>query len=110
MGRTPIGNFQDPEWSSKFHLWRMDWDETTIRLFVDDKLLNTIDVTKTFNANGDRKNPFHQPHFLMLNLAIGGHSGGDTSHTEFPARFEVDYVRVYQRVPGTPGVAASPSG
>jgi len=31
-----------------------------------------------------------------LNLAIGGTAGGDPSATAFPARFEVDYVRVYQ--------------
>jgi beta-glucanase (GH16 family) len=106
--RTPIGNFHDPEWSNKFHVWRMDWDETSIRLYVDDILLNTIDVTKTFNGNGDRKNPFRQPHFLILDLAIGGHAAGDPSKTKFPAKFEVDYVRVYQRQPGTPVVAPSP--
>ena len=34
---------------------------------------------------------------MILNLAIGGTNGGDASETEFPARFEVDYVRVYQK-------------
>jgi hypothetical protein len=29
--------------------------------------------------------------------AIGGTSGGDPSKTQFPARFVVDYVRVYQK-------------
>src|SRR5260370_26158915 len=100
--RTPIGNFHDPEWSHKCHVWRMDWDETNIRLYVDDILLNTIDVTKTFNGNLEAKNPFRQPHFVILNLAIGGKSSGDPSKTEFPARFEVDYVRVYQKQPKTP--------
>jgi len=108
MVRTPISNFHDPEWSTKFHVWRMDWDETIIRLYVDDILLNTIDVTKTFNGNGDGKNPFRQPHFLILDLAIGGHAAGDPSKTKFPAKFEVDYVRVYQRQPGTPVVAPNP--
>ncbi len=97
--RTSIGDFHDPEWSHKFHVWRMDWDETSIRLYVDDVLLNTIDVTTTFNADQEGKNPFRQPHFVILNLAIGGKSGIDTSKTEFPAKFEVDYVRVYQRQP-----------
>jgi hypothetical protein len=31
-------------------------------------------------------------------LAIGGQNGDDPAGTAFPARFEVDYVRVYQRV------------
>ena len=43
-----------------------------------------------------RANPFHQPQYLLLNLAVGGTQGGDPSKTAFPARFEVDYVRVYQ--------------
>gem|GEM_PF-4327654 len=34
----------------------------------------------------------------MLNLAIGDTSGGDPPKTEFPAKFEVDWVRVYQAV------------
>ena len=86
----------------------MDWDETSIRLYVDDILLNTIDVTKTFNEDAEGKNPFRQPHFLLLNLVIGGHSGGDPSETKFPTRFEVDYVRVYQRQSGTPVVGPTP--
>jgi beta-glucanase (GH16 family) len=34
---------------------------------------------------------------MLLNLAIGGTNGGDPSKTQFPARFEIDYVRVYQK-------------
>ena len=37
------------------------------------------------------------PPYLLLSLAVGGTNGGDPSATEFPSRFEVDYVRVYQR-------------
>lgn len=42
-------------------------------------------------------NPFHAPHYMILNLALGGMNGGDPKDTEFPAKFEVDYVRVYQK-------------
>jgi hypothetical protein len=34
---------------------------------------------------------------VLLNLATGGTQGGDPSKTSFPARYEIDYVRVYQR-------------
>jgi beta-glucanase (GH16 family) len=95
--RKPITEFADPDWSAKFHIWRMDWDKDTIRLYVDDELLNTIDLTQSINKTPDRANPFHEPHYILLNLAIGGTNGGDPSETQFPARFEVDYVRVYQK-------------
>lgn len=95
--KKPITEFNDPDWSRKFHIWRMDWDDKAIKLYIDDILLNTTDLKDTFNRNTEGKNPFHQPHYIILNLAIGGTNGGDPSKTDFPARFEVDYVRVYQK-------------
>lgn len=85
---------QDPHWPEKFHIWKMDWTETYIRLYLDDELLNEVDLTKTINPDGF--NPFHQPHYVLLSLAIGS-NGGDPSSTTFPKTFEVDYVRVYQK-------------
>lgn len=92
-----IESFNDPAWSQKFHVWRMDWDETAIALYVDDQLLNRVSLSETINKDGTGVNPFKQPHYLLLNLAIGGDNGGDPSTTPFPNRFEVDYVRVYQK-------------
>jgi len=95
--KKPIEEFGDPAWSSKFHVWRMDWNSDEIRLSVDELLLNTIDLKETFNQDIEKANPFREPHYILLNLAIGGTNGGDPSTTEFPARFEVDYVRVYRQ-------------
>ena len=95
--RKPIASFPDADWSNQFHIWRMDWDSNRIEIYVDDMLLNEVDLNKTFNEDREKKNPFREPHYLLLNLAIGGTSGGDPSNTQFPARFEVDYVRVYQK-------------
>jgi beta-glucanase (GH16 family) len=94
--KIPYAQFaaKDKRWDRKFHVWRMDWDESWIRLYVDDQLLNETDITKTTNPDGS--NPFHEPHYILLNLAIGA-TGGDPSKTRFPTRFEVDYVRVYQK-------------
>lgn len=85
-------------WSKKFHVWRMDWDETAISLFVDDKLLNRVELNDLVNRDGSNFNPFMQPHYVLLNLAIGGDNGGDPSSTTFPRLYEIDYVRVYQKI------------
>jgi len=106
--RKPIDSFKQADWSREFHTWRMDWDERAIVLSVDGERLNDIDLTKTINQDGTGINPFHEPHYLLLNLAIGGTSGGDPSQTPFPARFEVDWVRVYQRSPA-PGPVKGPA-
>lgn len=94
--KIPFSQFTEKEqdWADKFHIWKMDWTEDYIRLYLDDQLLNEIDLSKTINADGT--NPFHQPQYILLNMAIGG-NGGDPSNTTFPRQYEVDYVRVYQK-------------
>lgn len=94
--KKPLADFTflDPAWVKKFHVWRLDWDSYSIKLFVDNQLLNEVQLSETINPDGS--NPFLQPHYLLLNLAIGA-NGGDPSKSDFPITFEVDWVRVYQR-------------
>lgn len=94
--RHPIGEFEPEKWNETFHLWVMEWDEDEIAIYLDGKPLNRHDLTKSFNGNDPKVNPFRAPHRLRLNLAIGG-AGGDPSETRFPQRYEVDYARIYQR-------------
>jgi beta-glucanase (GH16 family) len=86
-----------PEWVSKFHIWRMDWTEKDIALYIDDQLLIKVDMDSLYNKDGSNTHPFKQPHYMLLNLAMGGTNGGELANTKFPNRFEVDYVRVYQK-------------
>jgi len=85
------------KWSAKFHIWRMDWTKEFIALYVDNQLLNKVSLDSLINKDGSGFNPFKQPHYMLLNLAIGGTSGGDPSDTPFPKEFVIDYVRVYQQ-------------
>lgn len=94
--RKPLGSFGDSDWSKKFHVWRMFWDERSIRLSVDDVWMNDVDLERTVNQDGSGVNPLRQAQYMLANLAVGGTSGGDPSSTPFPARFEIDYIRVYQ--------------
>jgi len=92
----PVIELGGKEWSDQFHIWRMDWNEKEIALYVDGFLLNKVKMDDLHNRDSKRINPFKQPHYMLLNLAMGGQNGGDPARTTFPNRFEVDYVRVYQ--------------
>ena len=96
--KIPYEHFlaKDPFWATRFHTWRMDWDEHTIRLYLDDELLNEVFQSTTINGSiGKHISPFTQPHYILLNLAIGGDNGGKIDDSAFPMRYEIDYVRVY---------------
>lgn len=98
--KMPLAHFteRDSEWLDKFHIWRMDWDEDAVRLYLDDELLNEIPLSTTVNgAIGKGSNAFTGPMYLLLNLALGGDNGGEIDSTAFPMRYLVDYVRVYQK-------------
>ncbi len=92
----PIGKFDRATWDDKFHVWVMEWDEEKISIYVDGKHLNTLSMKTPVNEDGPRINPFLKPHHFRLNMAIGS-NGGDPSDTPFPQRYEIDYVRIYQK-------------
>ena len=96
--KRKMASFNNPDWDKRFHTWRMDWDAQEIKLYLDDELLNTIDLNKTINpTDKGPRNPFHQPHYLLLNLAIGGNAGGNPKDVKFPTPYIIDYVRIYQK-------------
>jgi beta-glucanase (GH16 family) len=85
-------------WSRAFHVWAMQWNARTIDLYLDGKLVNHFAVSDAVRP-GERNPYLNRPQYLLLSLALGGTRGGDPTHGQYPAHFEVDYVRVYQRQP-----------
>lgn len=103
---TPLTHFteRDSCWTQRFHVWWMDWNRESIRIFLDGELLGETDLRLTRNQGygGNSENPFNTTeagfgHYLLLNLAIGS-NGGVPDDAAFPLRYYIDYVRVYQRV------------
>ena len=99
--RTPLRRFtyNDPGWADEFHVYAMNWDENRIVLSVDGCAVNDSSIADVKNARfRSVENPFHQPHYLLVNLALGGDNGGDVTAIPFPVHMYVDYVRVYQNI------------
>lgn len=93
----PVDSLGGRKWAEQFHVWRMDWTKDFIALYIDGHLLNKVMLDKLDNKDGSGFNPFRQPHYMLLNMALGGDNGGGLSATQFPKIYEVDYVRVYQQ-------------
>lgn len=98
--QTPFARFtdRDPDWAEKYHVWRMDWDSDSIRLYLDDELMNVTPLSRTVQPVGGfcrQEHPFRHPMFFRLNLALRIDDGIDES--VFPLVYYVDYIRCYQK-------------
>ena len=78
----------------EFHVYSAVWTPERIEMSVDGERYFTF----AKEPGGDRVWPFDGPHYLILNLAIGGRWGGQKGIDDaaFPAKFLIDYVRVYR--------------
>lgn len=91
------GSLKKQTTTTDFHVYGMDW--------APDKVTLTFDGKKVFEHTKDGPNPkqlkwvFDKPYYLLMNLAFGGDWAGTKGIDDkaFPARFEIDYVRVFQR-------------
>jgi beta-glucanase (GH16 family) len=96
--RADYGLFFDAEevLNDDFHVFRMEWTPELIETFVDDQLIWAIDIRP---ENCTDCSEFHQPHFIILNLAVGGGYPGIYSPAgitaPLPGDMLVDYVRIY---------------
>ncbi len=79
--------------SAGYHVYAIEWDEKSIKWFVDDLQYASFDISKPLYSN---YNPFHQNFYLILNMAVGGW-GGNPKPGVYPQQMLVDYVRVYEK-------------
>jgi len=90
--RLAHGSFADD-----FHTVGVEWERGRIRWLLDGEVWQTQDTWSS--AGGAFPAPFDQPFHVVINLAVGGEFvGAPAGDTPFPARFEVDWVRVSQQV------------
>ncbi|MFE5792818.1 discoidin domain-containing protein [Streptomyces sp. NPDC056503] len=86
---------QEADFSDDFHTWAADWTSKGIVYSLDGRTVLTLDKEQVEQTRGPWI--FDHPHYMILNLAVGGDWPGPTDPTTpFPARMLVDYVRVYQ--------------
>jgi len=81
--------------SDSFHMYSIEWDNSTIKIFVD----STSYLTFPNEHSGYDAWPFDNKMFLILNIAVGGNWGGQQGVDDsiWPQQMLVDYVRVWQK-------------
>ncbi|MDX1570115.1 MAG: glycoside hydrolase family 16 protein [Xanthomonadales bacterium] len=79
--------------TGEFQIYRMEWTPTLVTTYLNGQQIWAIDITP------DELDEFHEPHFAILNMAVGGRYTGRLSASSItapmPAEMAVDYVRIY---------------
>lgn len=80
-------NYKGDDLTTAYHTFAIDWTANHIIWYRDG--VERFRVT-------DKKQVSHDVMYLIANMQVGGWGGTPTAHTRFPARFYVDYIRVYK--------------
>jgi beta-glucanase (GH16 family) len=92
MLESPAFKLEQGKFSDNFHVFELEWDATEIAWLVDGKEYASTPISS------DEFSEFHKEFFILLNIAVGGHSAGQPDSTSpFPQYMYIDWVRVYQR-------------
>jgi beta-glucanase (GH16 family) len=84
-GKTWTG----PNFSAGWHTYAVDWEPDAITWYVDGVARRTYTDTSHITS---------KPMYLLANLAVGGDwPGSPDDSTHFPALYQIDYIRVWQK-------------
>ncbi len=82
------GVYSGPDFTSDFHTYAVDWNA--------DRVVWLVDGVERFRYEGPGVPQVDM--YVITNLAIGGSwPGPPDSTTVFPAYYDVDYIRIYER-------------
>jgi hypothetical protein len=94
--RHSFGNYITKEKPYEdFHIYWMEWTPDLVEIYYDAKRI----VSYCPDPEKPERFPYNKPYYFLMNLAIGGSWGGvkGIDDSIFPCRFEVDFVRIYQK-------------
>jgi Beta-glucanase/Beta-glucan synthetase len=103
-------DWQGPDFSAGWHTFAIDWEPDAVTWYIDG-------VARGQDTNAATVT--NKPMYLLANLAVGAPwPGVPDATTVFPAKYEIDYIRVWQRqslsvstsVSKIPGNAGGESG
>lgn len=77
-----------------FHVYAVEWFADRMDVYFDETKYFTFPLDEA-TEKGD--NCFRKPHYLLINLALGGSWGRAIDDRILPQKYLIDYVRVYER-------------
>ncbi len=93
----PPSSFTHYASQSEYHVYGLEWDNTSVKWYVDGTLVGTYKRSANQSVLDQGQWPFDKAFYLILNQSVGDGSwayDADVNHT-YETRF--DWIRVYQK-------------
>lgn len=80
---------KNANFADDFHIFGLTWTEKQLEFYVDNAIFGCLNI--------EDMPEFHKPHFILLNIAVGGNwLGPPDDTTVFPQEYIVDWIRYYK--------------
>ena len=100
-----LGNTGNPQSSfnvatplDRYHIYSLEWDETSIKWFVDGKQVGQYSKSSSQDALSKGQWPFDDNFHIILNQSVGNGSWAANADVKHTYETLFDWVRVYQKV------------
>jgi len=78
---------------TQWHTYSIVWSPGYIKWYLDDVQFHEVSILDGVNSTQE----FHKPHYVLINLPIGGSwPGSPDATTILPATLYCDYIRIYE--------------
>ena len=95
-GNTNNGNYENygnktsiDNPSDDYHIYTLEWTKDHLKIMLDNNIFLTM--------NNSQSVPYDNPHYILLNIAMGGNLGGTIDPNFSQDIMEIDYVRVFKK-------------
>ena len=99
LGNTnnPKSSFNTPVKLDRYHTYGLEWDETSLKWYVDGKLVGTYNKSTDSNALNQGQWPFNKHFYLILNQSVGNGAWAKPADVNHVYETTFDWIRVYQK-------------
>jgi beta-glucanase (GH16 family) len=97
LHQGPQSSFNTPVKLDRYHTYGLEWDETSLKWYVDGKLVGTYNKSTDSNALNQGQWPFNKHFYLILNQSVGNGAWAKPADVNHVYETTFDWIRVYQK-------------
>jgi beta-glucanase (GH16 family) len=97
LHQGPQSSFNTPVKLDRYHTYGLEWDETSLKWYVDGKLVGTYNKSTDSNALNQGQWPFNKHFYLILNQSVGNGAWAKPADVNHTYETTFDWIRVYQK-------------